>query len=362
MKHTHHSPQASSRWKPMAFLAFLCLSTLGGCLTNCQPLFSPRSVIDKYRLLAIRAEPPEIGPGDTTRISMLTVTPDGTVKSSEYKPFPSCITDAGVADPSAFWIACLPGTGAVQTSDQACTQFPGVNTDGGDGGGVPTLPTPGQDAGDSPFSLVLPPCGSNATWTAPKDYLSKLPKADQFKGREVLLVSLLTFKGKQQTSLKRIKLSTKPKEQRNRNPVALSFQLKDKDVSTCTRGKPFGCDVLESPANVPIELKIRVDLKSRDTLPPNEQKELKQEEEDFRISWYATNGELDNSSTYLVGGKNPPAPQWPKWYPNTFEGKKLKEGDTIQLYALVSDYRGGIDWISIRIKLTAPVANPPSSD
>jgi hypothetical protein len=111
-------------------LALLALAAAAGCTAD----FTPRSVVDDLRVLALLATPLELGPGERVALRAVTVTPPGGAVASErwtFCPFsvgaqagyacavPSCETELAPAadgsvsaDPTALAQACLAGLAA----------------------------------------------------------------------------------------------------------------------------------------------------------------------------------------------------------------------------------------------------------
>lgn len=90
--------------RPSLFL--LLLFTVA---TGCDEEFKPASVVEGLRILAARAEPPEVRPGQVTQLEVLVVDPSRPAK------------------PSVFWIACDPdpwGRGRTACTDIANFEDP----------------------------------------------------------------------------------------------------------------------------------------------------------------------------------------------------------------------------------------------
>src|SRR5262249_9592829 len=78
----------------MRFFAALAAGFLCG---GCGQDLPSASFIDKLRVLAVQAEPPEVAPGEMTHLRRLAVEP----------PVPSPDVDAGALQPiSTLWLAC----------------------------------------------------------------------------------------------------------------------------------------------------------------------------------------------------------------------------------------------------------------
>lgn len=324
-------------------LSVLCGGALA-CFDSCQPPFPPGNHIDKFRILAIQAEPPEIQPGERTQVSFLAVDPKGLIKASQVFPPTQCFRSGGLPDPSAVWVACLPGIGLGKASDQSCTDVSFLQ--GGSDGGIGSL-----DAGGRSFQILLPPCGSRSFWVAPQNYLDKVPKQKQEEGGEAVFV-LAALRGKvRQISLKRVRISSKKKTVRNTNPRLISLSINNQPVSSCRPEDKEKCTVLRHPIDRSLSLRVVHDALRQDPLPTVKGK--KPRKEDIVIEWFATDGEFSTRQTVLSGETPPRNSPFPTWSPTDYKGQKLPLNREVQIIALARDGRGGIDWLSTRIVLIA---------
>lgn len=328
----------------IVFLCF-CVGSLVACFDSCEPPFPPSSIVDKFRMLAIKAEPPEVSPGEQVTVSFVSISPDGLISNQAVFPPSQCFTQDGLADPSAIWVACLPNLNSSQ-ENAGCTDFSFLTNGGGGGdGGTPGIP----DAGGQSISILFPPCGGRAAWKAPADFLNTLPEQNKLTGAEAVLVLATTKEKQQQISIKRVRISGKPKAQQNTNPVLTGFFLNGKQVSSCRQDNVEDCTIQTFPADKPIALKVAVDPSRQDPLPATKVKPARKE--DIQIRWYATAGEFSLTNTVISGqgaDKNSP---FPTWNPNDYKGLPLKAGITVQVIAIAKDNRGGVDWLSVRFKL-----------
>lgn len=335
--------------RSLGCLSFLAL--LVGCVNQCEVPFPPSSFIDKMRILAIQAEPPEVTPGQPVKLRFLAVDSKGIVPSTGFLPFPSCLSDGGPADPSALWVGCLPGVGPVEDSSRSCTDFSFVS--GASDGGV--ADAGGADAGGgidlSKFQITSPPCGVSVSWQTPAAYLNPLNVEEQTKGREAVMVLSARIQGLDQVSFKRVRLSKREPPKQNTNPRFLGVTMGGMEVDCCDERNPDACKPHEIPADASIEIRARIDPQSQDLLPtplPD------QPREDISIVWFTNAGEFNRQSTVLSGKNNPKNSPWPTWFPTDFQGKPLPEGTQATLVAVAQDFRGGIGWMVCRLRLGPP--------
>lgn len=334
-------------------LLMISCSLLGvACFDSCEPPFPPGNNVDKFRVLAIKAEPPEVSPGGRTQMSFLSATPEGLVVGKVTFPPSQCFGTNGLANPSAIWIACLPQK-AGSGSPVGCTDVSALGLGGG-----------GQDAGSPSdtgpgsipegIQILFPPCGPLATWLVPQDALDGQSNKDKQKGLDAQVVLAATKGELNQISVKRVKLSTKPADQQNTNPRLTGFTINDLPVTSCRTEDPEKCEPHTYAANQRLVIKVTQDPKSQD--PITDPNDPRQKREDFRVDWYATAGEFNLSSTFISGEEPPRDSPWPEWYPNDYKGADLKEGTELTIIAIARDLRGGTDWLAVRIKLGPPVS------
>lgn len=328
----------------------LLLVASSSCFDSCQPPFPPSNQIDKFRILAIQVDPPEVTPGDPVKVKFLSVNESGLVKPSEFLDFTKCFVDGGPADPTAIWVGCLPGVGDDPQATNSCGQIPGFGppaSDGGTGG-----PSDGSFAdgglGDQ-FQLFFPPCGGSSTWSTPSDYLDPLPSDKQKQGADALVVLATLFRGQQQVTLKKVRLSTKSKSQQNTNPRLTGMKINGKEAEACRPENANECNLVIVPAEKDVEVEAFLDPTRQDSLPPTDGGVA--QNEDITIEWFATQGSFTLRRTLRSGANPPEHSPWPKWQPYDFTGKALPQGLEVQIIGIARDKRGGVDWLSLRIIL-----------
>jgi hypothetical protein len=271
-------------------------------LCGCTSQFDPASFVDKLRLLAVKADAPEIAPGQTTTVTATTADPGGSL-------------------PTVTWDACLlpppPATG--EAVNQDCVSLPAGDPDlvhFGDGDSVTaTMPML------SPSMVGLPDQTNGV-------YLPVRVRLDADGNTLVGMYQLRIFLGP---------LSPNPP---NQNPQFTGIFIVPSADAGADDGAPIDAT---TPAVVSasgeVDLRALVTPESSETYqvydgdprttPPRSVTEA------VRISWYTTAGEFSNDvtgvekpDTTLKFDKHAPAP-----------------GTTIDLWAVARDDRGGSDVI-----------------
>jgi hypothetical protein len=132
------------------------LVCLGPAVGGCTGELPPPSLVDRFRALAVRAEPPEVAPGEAAAFDLLLVDP--------YAP-------AEGRTRTFLWLACATPPG---TSPMACAQFatdPSAALPGAVTGSV-TLPACDEPAGSlTGGGLCLLGTDETAAYVPPADFL-----------------------------------------------------------------------------------------------------------------------------------------------------------------------------------------------
>jgi hypothetical protein len=190
--------------------------------------------------------------------------------------------------------------------------------------------------------------------------LEDLPPESQTKGFEVLAVLSVVFAQQQQISLKRLRVSNRPTEQRNTNPRILGIIVDGRQASTCRPEKPEGCELLRIPLRSQIPLRAQLDIGRRDWLEAKAN--TSPQREDITVEWFSTHGEFDLRRTVYSGQIPPQHSPWPMWLPQDYLGQQLPLDTEVQIIAIARDNRGGVDWLSTRIALTAEQTSTKNPD
>jgi hypothetical protein len=322
--------------------ATLALLATGAC-SNDLPA---ASFIDKLRVLAVRAEPPEIAPGGTTALDLLAV-----------EPRVQQLDGAAPRPLTAVWLACALPTGA--STIAPC----GV----GSGGAMVTPPTC-QDQPSAPLCLI----GTDLTarYTADAGVLGDAPStellltvavADTDAGAAACLLDIANNGGLPTdpdhcvVSLKRLTVSAAPA---NQNPTLADFYA----TTPSGYAEPLddGNGVWQyAPGEDKAEWNIAA---HRDDAAAEKKPDGTYEA--LTVSWFTTAGHLDGGrSLYLPEGCNTPsacADQLPEtgadttWFAPTADqaSGKVDAGGGVGFWAVIRDDRGGVGWRSGGLTLT----------
>jgi hypothetical protein len=287
-------------------LLLLALPLLG-CVINSERYPRPRdlpeqAIVDKLRLLAIRADPPEVAPGGAAALTALLVDP---------------------ADEIGFtvWTACSPE----EVTDFGCPLDPSVFGD--------ELPSPEQleEAGVIGVEPGFPP-----TFVAPVDALDDVPATERAEGVNWTVGALALPDETEPTEefdfnrvesgFKRVVVSDSPAP--NRNPRITGFTVDGVPVD------PGQVVVLDPGEPYYLGLELADDAVETYPYTTPDGVEEQRVEEPF-AEWYASDGEVDEfftlhpflDSTWVSPGAPGVEGRW---------------------WAVLKDRRGGITWVSRR--------------
>jgi hypothetical protein len=280
----------------------LLLSLLALPLSGCTPTFDPITLVDKLRLLAVIADTPALGGGESTTLTAVTWTPDGSA-------------------PHISWAACLtpppPATGS------------GIN----------------QDCYYDDRGAVLQPLGEGAAVTVTMPAISDplafgLP--DETNGIYLPVRLVLTAGDERLVAFRRIRYFAGPPldpNARNNNPrVTEVTAVPDKDAPM-DQETPVSDRREDNAVHAGDELHLRARAADEEpyviydgnplTTPPRPVNEI------LRIGWYATAGKLEETIT----GNDKPDNKW------TFDKHVPAAGTDIELWIVVQDDRGGAGYV-----------------
>jgi hypothetical protein len=104
----------------VAALASIAAVTL---LAGCKPDFgTPASLVTERRILAVRAEPPEVRPTQTVNLTALVVSPDGT-ESMPAVDWSLCLTPKPLDENNVVSVACLGDGDGIQALGTGATMM-----------------------------------------------------------------------------------------------------------------------------------------------------------------------------------------------------------------------------------------------
>jgi hypothetical protein len=326
----------------LAAAAALALAASGAC-SNDLPA---ASFIDKLRVLAVRAEPPEVAPGQPTTLDYLAVEP----------PLPQ--NDAGITPSplSAVWLACALPSGSLTVTP--C----GI----GSGMSAATMPPLCADEPSAPLCLI----GTNASETYTPDInalagaastqlLLTVAVADTPDGAAGCLLDIANNDGIPTNpdhcviSIKRLDISD-PAQRTippNANPTIAQYYATTPSGYGITLDAPGGTWQYAPPGDdlawwdvAAIRADDAAQLKSDGTY------------EALTASWFTTAGSIDGDrSIYLPPGCNDPASctdQIPEdgadtlWFAPTAAQAAgfVDQSGVVDFWAVIRDDRGGVGW------------------
>ncbi|MDB4968659.1 MAG: putative lipoprotein [Myxococcales bacterium] len=330
-------------------LATVAVACVAGTLAGCSSDLPAASFIDKLRVLAVRAEPPEVAPGEWTALDLLAVEP----RVQQL--------DGGAARPlSAVWLACTLPSGTLTVSP--C----GVGGGLGTSGSTTLAPPSCDDAPGAPLCVIStnlktaylanPGLLGDA---ASAELLITVAVADTDAGAIGCLLDIANNEGRPTdpdhcvVALKRLQMSAPDRRTSapNHNPTLATF----------TAASPAGnytADLLDG--NGVFTLAAGKDLASWE-IAANRAADAAERKADgtyeaLTVSWFTSAGHLDGGrSLYLPPGCNDPAAcaaELPEegasttWFaPTPAEAATTTEaGGEIDFYAVIRDDRGGVGW------------------
>ncbi|MDP2309689.1 MAG: hypothetical protein Q8P18_26955 [Pseudomonadota bacterium] len=279
--------------------------------TACSsPQFTQQWLIDRTRVLAVRAEPPEPAPGAVVTLSALVVDPDG--------------------DPEVAWVACslpvdCPDYAAVQelaaadtgamTSDELAAWQADATAAGFLGFGVglsPTLLVLGAGPPDGGPDTGLPDTGFPDTGSAPRSseltvVLDAIPAG---KG-----LADVTLGDAEATEIGTKSISVADSETPNQNPTVTSLSIDGESEATVSRGEAVSLEATLADGSA--ESYADADGETQTEEPT--------------VSYYVSGGTLVQS---IVAADDAEV----SWTAPESSG-------TVRLWAIVRDGRGGTDWL-----------------
>lgn len=279
------------------FLPALLLLLSFGCGEN---PFPPQTLVERLRILGVRAEPPEVDPLATIELSALVADPQGQGRELQFT-----------------WAVCLIMLGS-EAMDIDCP-------------GPDSYPLEGQ----GPLSELHIP--DLVAWLAeqgfPLDQIEQVPD-EQIPAEMPLYVGLSVTAGNEQTrAVKRIQVRLSGEEELNQNPSLTGVSLDE---------EPVGEEVLQLSASTKYTLAPLADEATRQTY--RRANEDQDRLEDFLFTWYSTAGEFSDRRTILDVDTH---------------GNRLDENEwslpdelgPATLWVVVRDGRFGTDWISRQFEI-----------
>jgi hypothetical protein len=307
-----------TRW-----LALLCaLPLLAACSEEEEP-FAPASYIDKLRILAIKATPPDAIPGEQVRLESLVVDP-----LSGARPL------------SFVWLICDPDPTGLG-SNLCAAQDTSRGLDG----------IVGED-GSLPDGVTLRPFGDAAWYQTPRNVFDDVPPESPLRqyGTQATVL-FVAYNGRfpqelqsadtnKELALKRLRVVAKGAK-RNRNPVIVSATVNGEAVTE------NDAPVLEPGSVVKLAAKAK-DGSAEDYERPLPDGTTLTVTEKLVFSWFTNAGSLDGLTRQAA--RTPDGGEIDFTVP-TYD---QSVGGYADLYVVLRDPRGGIDWARRRIRVREP--------
>lgn len=270
-------------------LWWVCWLALGLCLMcGCEvPPLPNQGQIQHLRVLGIKSTPPSARPGTSIELTALVASPY--IKPVTYQ-----------------WYACA-STGDVNVGCQ-----------------------------DKANATLLGE-GAKVTYEIPKDYLPDKPSPELLFRGKYLPITLVAKAGPhQEVATKRVVVSPLPMN--NKNPSITELQL-FQGQQDAALAAPW-----QVSAGVTCTLKPFLDMSMRESyLTLDTSGKLHTVDEVFQLTWFITEGSLSGGRS---SQEKAPNKTWkmPQAVPPLNQGK-------VNVYLVVRDGRGGIDWLEKAIQL-----------
>jgi hypothetical protein len=275
-------------------------------LASCSSPFPPQTLVERLRILDIRAEPPEVGPLDTVTLDALVADPAG-----EGRPL------------ECYWAVCLVDLGWA-AGDIDC---PGGNS----------FPLDGDCQGAN-FNLP-----ELVAWLTEQGYdIDDLPQdlpPELMEDSLPLFVGIEVRAGDESTrGIKRVRVNLSG-DQPNTNPLLTGLEVDGEPLETG--------EVVTVDLGADVELTPVADESTRQTYRRGEEDQDRLE--DFLFSWYSTTGEFEDRRTILdvdSKGRRLDINDW------KLRGEHAEQGPS-KLWLIVRDGRYGTDWLEFSFEVTS---------
>jgi hypothetical protein len=311
-----------------AMRAIRMVAVLALAAAGCEPSADPITLVDSLRVLAVRAEPPEVGPDGRSVLTPLTVDPKGggrplthdwrvcDPRVPVYDPSIDCAGDLALPLPAA---TSGVGSGAELSIADLLAHLAG--------GGV------SLDELQNQLSTIT---GSGARAAVTVSVIYTVSAAPTDKERQVGKDTV------QVVTLKRVTLSSST--QPNQNPVIKGLRFDDDDWDD-------GMTVDFKKARE-VELGAWLDPASFEIYPattPDGKTQMKSE--DLSLSWFITDGSVDGRTRdYIDPTAPPPADQPYKSQTTKFTMPDARPSDPSTFWLVLIDGRGGTSWQSTHLR------------
>lgn len=291
-----------------------------GALTGCVESFDPFNLVQKPRVLAIKAEPPSVAPGGRTEVSALLAGIDG-------------------AEVSHRWSWCPLAAGSTTGFDCVVSQESLEALAGAAGFTLEDLGLPPLDLGTSPTAVFETTATSGAALQTicraltSEDIPSFVPVPDCDRGLDATVSLEVDVDGQRVRAVKKLELLFGAEAVPNQNPslegVGLELKGGEAVPDTLVVGESY-------------DLLLWVDEGQAELVEPKEEGDAAEREILF-VTWYVTAGETEFRRTSFIDGEVPISTlRENSWKIGRFD----EVGDEAELFVVLQDGRGGVDWKS----------------
>jgi hypothetical protein len=313
--------------------SFSLAIALALAVSGCGEDFDPFNRINTLRVLAIKADPPSPGPGETTILSTLVFTP------------PALMGDAGPPTISYQWSWCpLPGSA---NEGYPCTvseqELQSMAMQAG-------IAVPRYDLGTGPTAML--PHGLNPLLLAQICAGAEgLPQAiDCEGGFPVQIKVVVKAGGDEVVSVRTLRLRFGTSEP-NANPRidGLAIQLHETMVDLPLGETP---EVTVPRAEISLlKASVPLDMVAERYTGKDENMQVAMLREQLTLTWFVETGDTDEERTRWVEGGF----RAEKTFENEWTPERVKDyaPGTSKIIVVIRDNRGGVDWRSAAVKLEA---------
>jgi hypothetical protein len=293
-------------------------------LTGCIDLKSP-SKVEEFRVLAVTAEPPEIAPGEGTKLQVLWADPDGKGREVSFA-----------------WIGCA-GLLAPPMGLESCMMLiPPVVLSAEEGGDILNIPaTPSDLLSYAPEGMSY----MKATFIILMCGGGDLPDADEYESiGQVDDISTLCKDGDGIAVYKTITVSNNT-EDPQRNPKIATLKVEGETLYPSDQGATGSVQCIKDDGcGAEIKLAVTLTDDSFQTYQAEENGEMVSVDEELFVSWFVTDGDVD-APTSASTTEDPLGPYEVTWRPE-------HEG-SFTLYVAAHDFRGGASFETYEVEVTA---------
>jgi hypothetical protein len=288
------------------------IGLLGGCFE-----LPSESKIENFRVLGLSAEPPEIAPGEGTRMEILWADPEGDGREVTFA-----------------WMGCtgyIHSSQGIRTCDMVVPPIVRTAEEGGDVLEIPSLPEDILDYAPEGLNWI------KVTFIVLMCAGGELPAEDEYVNhRNVSNVNTLCDGGEGISIYKNVTISEADDPQRN--PVIDYILVDDTRLEPAPDGAPFevGCTQKDN-CGAKVALSAFFTEESLQSYEVIEFEEPTMVNERMSITWFVTGGDMKTPSAGPAE-ENRIGP-----YENTW---KPEEPGTFTLFAVAHDERGGASWVS----------------